>query len=416
MRQPLIEITPDQSVYDPATATCYVLITVTPAATDQPAQCLPRNLCLILDRSGSMHGPKIKAARDAACRVVDSLLPTDRLSVLAFDDQIEVVCSSQLVTDKTELKSKILGITVRGNTALHEAWVRGAMELNRFVEEYAHNRILLLTDGEANVGETNPATIIRQSKEMASRHLSTSTIGIGNDFNEELLIPMASAGMGNAWHVVESEDIQKVLVSELQGMTAQVGSNVRLKMVPSAGVELLDVVNDLETSPDGWLKLANLCLGIPLQIVFKVKLTPPQSSPALLTVSLHWTDQASGVPAEMKAENRIWFTSEAEAPAFAINREVKKNAYLLRIARHKTKAIAHLDQDRINSAAEEILTALRLIKIAEGEIGEDPALTEQDRILGEFHTMLASGDRKGTRKSLRYSSYIQQTSRSGFIN
>ena len=83
MRQPLIEITPDQSVYEPATATCYVLITVTPAATDQPAQCLPRNLCLILDRSGSMHGSKIKAARDAACRVVDSLLPTDRLSVLA---------------------------------------------------------------------------------------------------------------------------------------------------------------------------------------------------------------------------------------------------------------------------------------------------------------------------------------------
>ena len=416
MPYPSITILSDQTVYAPPTDRCSVLVTITPLASDQRLDSVTRNLSLVLDRSGSMQGTKIKAARDAACRIVDQLLPTDRLSIVAFDNQVEIVCPCQPVTDKTEIKSKISRITAGGNTALHQAWVRGAMEVNRFSEVSTHNRILLVTDGQANVGETNPATLIGQAREMAMRQLSTSTIGIGNDFNEELLIPMASAGMGNAWHVVESEDIQRILISELNGITAQVGSNVRFKMVASDGVEILDVINDLEELSDGWMRLANLCVGIPLQIVFKVKLSPTRPSPTILTAYLTWTNQVGGTVCEQKVETRLWSILEADAPALAINCEVKKHSYLLRIARHKTRAITLLDQDQPQAAVEEILTALRLIKIAEGEIGDDSSLAEQDQLLTELYQVLSRGDRKGTRKSLRYSSYLQQTSRSGFTN
>ena len=196
MPYPSITILSDQTVYAPPTDRCSVLVTITPLASDQRLDSVTRNLSLVLDRSGSMQGTKIKAARDAACRIVDQLLPTDRLSIVAFDNQVEIVCPCQPVTDKTEIKSKISRITAGGNTALHQAWVRGAMEVNRFSEVSTHNRILLVTDGQANVGETNPATLIGQAREMVVHRLSTSTIGIGNDFNEELLRSQNSKVIG----------------------------------------------------------------------------------------------------------------------------------------------------------------------------------------------------------------------------
>ena len=124
------------------------------------------------------------------------MLPTDRLSIVAFDNRVEIVCPCQPVTDKAEIKSKISRITAGGNTGLHEAGVRGAMEVNRFSEVFTHNRILLVMDGQANVGETNPATLIGQAREMVVHRLSTSTIGIGNDFNEELLRSQNSKVIG----------------------------------------------------------------------------------------------------------------------------------------------------------------------------------------------------------------------------
>src|SRR5678815_4287414 len=159
------------------------------------------NLSQVLDRSGSMQGEKMIRAREAAMFCVDQMLPTDRLSVVTFDDQIEVLFPSEPVTNKQSMKDLISRVTARESTALHEAWVRGGLTVSEHLLDQGINRVVLITDGLANVGITNTDEIVSQAMGLFQRGVSTSTIGIGSDFNEDLLMPMAQAGGGNAWPV-----------------------------------------------------------------------------------------------------------------------------------------------------------------------------------------------------------------------
>src|SRR5215475_4408647 len=113
------------------------------------------NLSLVLDRSGSMEGEKMIRAREAAMFCVDQMLPTDRLSVVTFDDRIDVLFPSEPVTNKQSMKDLIARVEARGSTALHEAWVRGGLTISDHLFERGINRVILITDGQANVGITS---------------------------------------------------------------------------------------------------------------------------------------------------------------------------------------------------------------------------------------------------------------------
>src|SRR2546423_6867471 len=169
-----------------------VLIRVLPPEMDASTGSRPKlNLGMVLDRSGSMGGEKMEHARASAAYCIDQLMPTDRLSLVIFDDQIEVLIPSQYAENKQGLKEQLAHIHARNSTALHEAWVRGGMQVSEHLTDGAINRVLLITDGLANVGLTNTDEIVTQAMGLFKRGVSTSTIGIGDDFNEDLLLPMA---------------------------------------------------------------------------------------------------------------------------------------------------------------------------------------------------------------------------------
>src|SRR5512138_813877 len=101
----------------------------------------PLNLSLVLDRSGSMGGEKMVHAREAAMFCVDQMLATDRLSVVTFDDRIEVLFPSEPVTNKQAMKDLISRVTARNSTALHEAWVRGGLTVSERLLDQGINRV-----------------------------------------------------------------------------------------------------------------------------------------------------------------------------------------------------------------------------------------------------------------------------------
>lgn len=194
-------------------------ISVELRAPDAPprASRLPVNLAFVIDRSGSMHGAKIGHAREAVIAGIRSLRETDRFSVVAFDDDVErVVPATPATAEAREAAvAAVQRVHSRGSTDLHAGWQRGCEQVAESLASDAVGRCLLLTDGLANRGETDPDEIVRQCAGWRDRRVVTTTLGLGEGFDEDLLRRMSDAGGGNFQFIESAAQIVDFMASEV---------------------------------------------------------------------------------------------------------------------------------------------------------------------------------------------------------
>jgi Ca-activated chloride channel family protein len=366
------------------------------------------NLSLVLDRSGSMEGEKMIRAREAAMFCVDQMLATDRLSVVTFDDQIEVLFPSEPVTNKEAMKALISRVNARNSTALHEAWVRGGLTVSENLLDQGINRVVLITDGLANVGVTNTDEIVTQAMGLFQRGVSTSTIGIGADFNEDLLMPMAQAGGGNAWHVVEPDDMQHIFQIELEGLIAQFAHTVSLSLIPADGVRVVDVLNDFEFTDTGRYRLPNLQAGSPLNIVVQLKVGSQEigTQLRLLDLRLGFTPQDAKNAEVLKQAHTVEFAMETERSP--VNDDVIKTVQFLMNARARNEAMKRMDRGDYDGAQVVLASAWGATQAL--PCSAAPEVMEETAALEELRSSLSDRLKdKMSRKKLAYSAYSRRT-------
>lgn len=259
----------------------------------------PLHVALVLDRSGSMAGEKLEATKACAAHLVCRLRPDDELAVVAFDDQVTLVAPLAGV-DPDRLSAAIDGIWAGGSTNLSGGWLKGLEELGRATGD-GPRAVVLLTDGQANVGVVEPARLVAMTSGARGTGAFTSTIGFGDGFDEDLLSDMADAGGGNAHFAAGPEDAPAIFAEEFDGLASTVAQNVSVEVGPGPDVEVLAVLNDHPATPvPGGLQLALgdawggdhrrivLRLGIPAV----AELGPRK----VADVCIRWTD-VTGVPA-----------------------------------------------------------------------------------------------------------------------
>jgi Ca-activated chloride channel homolog len=396
-----------------------VLIRITPPIPTPDLSTRPNwkgrpdlNLSLVLDRSGSMHGEKMIRAREAAMFCVDQMLPTDRLSVVTFDDRIEVLFPSEPVTNKQSMKDLISRVMARDSTNLHEAWRRGGLTVSEHLLEQGINRVILITDGLANVGITNTDEIVSQAMGLFQRGVSTSTIGIGADFNEDLLMPMAQSGGGNAWHVVEPNDMQHIFQVELEGLIAQFAHTVSLSLIPADGVRIVDVLNDFELTETGRYRLPNLQSGSPLDVVVQLKVGAEKAGTQmrLIDLRLGFTPQEAKNAEVLKQAHTVEFASRAEVEHSPVNYEVIKTVQFLMNARARNEAMKRMDQGDYDAARLIIGSSLAATRAACADFASAPAVMEECASLEETARSLTDRfqDRM-SRKKMAYAAYSRRT-------
>jgi Ca-activated chloride channel homolog len=392
-----------------------VVIRITPPEVDTGITKRPKlNLSLVLDRSGSMDGEKMVRAREATAYCIDQLLPSDRLSVIIFDNIIEVLIPSQLAENKAQLKGLLKEVYARNSTALHEAWVRGGMQVSEHLTDGAVNRVVLITDGLANEGLTNVDLIVSQVKGLADRNVSTSSIGIGDDFNEDLLISMASAGGGNSWHVKTANDMQRIFAVELEGLIAQVAHTVTLGLVPADGVRLADVLNDFEMTETGRYKLPNLQAGSPLDVVVQLRV-PEQAEGTklrLLDLRLGYTPQEMKAAEVAKEAFEVEFASREAVERLPVNHEVAKAVQMLINARARAEAVRRMDRGDYVGSQRVLRDAHAASHVAFAPMAASPDVQEEMAAFYEYDDTLSdrSSD-KMSRKRLLYDSVSRRNSR-----
>jgi len=205
---------------------------------------MPLSLALVLDRSGSMQGNKLATAKRAVLAVVDRLDERDRAAVVVFDDRVDVVQAAAPASEavKARIRSALAEVQARAMTALHEGWLTGCRAIAGDaapVGEDGLARCFLLTDGLANVGITDPEQIAGEAAGIREEAgIGTSTFGIGTDYDESLLGPMAVAGGGQFHHLRAANEIANTFIGELGDLLAVAASQVRLELEVGAGVTI----------------------------------------------------------------------------------------------------------------------------------------------------------------------------------
>jgi Ca-activated chloride channel family protein len=203
---------------------------------------LPLNISLVIDRSGSMNGSKINYVKEAAKFVVDNLTKDDILSIVIYDDEVEVLQKAIKVENKQLIKNKINSIIDRGSTNLTGGMLKGYAEVKSNFSKGYVNRVLLLSDGLANIGITDSAEINKiVSIKNKEDGISLSTFGVGNDYNEDLMTSMAETGTGNYYFIDSPDKIPSIFEKELKGLMTVVAQNVMLSIKLPENIELLKV-------------------------------------------------------------------------------------------------------------------------------------------------------------------------------
>jgi Ca-activated chloride channel homolog len=209
---------------------------------------LPLNLSLVLDRSGSMHGGKLEAARSAAAQLVRRLAPEDMVSVVAYDDEVRTIAMPATGTAQVDLPRRIEDIETGGSTNLSGGWLRGHELVRENLLERGVNRVILLTDGQANAGLTDPQQLTGLAAQGRQTGVTTTTVGFGADYDEKLLRAMADAGGGNTYYIEERDQATAIFADELQGLLSLGAQNVAIRVEPAAAAQLAAVHHDYPSS------------------------------------------------------------------------------------------------------------------------------------------------------------------------
>lgn len=211
-----------------------LLITFRPGSAETEAhQRRALNLSVVIDRSGSMAGRSLQQALQAAETLVERLEPDDILSVVVYDDTVETVFAPAVVNDKRAVRELIHKVRPGGTTNLSGGWLKGCEHVLARHDPRRIQRVLLLTDGQANVGVTDPQVLTNTARQKAEAGAVTTTLGFGQGFNEDLLIGMARAAGGNFYFIQTPDDAADVFRIELESLASVVAQNLTVNIAPA---------------------------------------------------------------------------------------------------------------------------------------------------------------------------------------
>lgn len=237
--------------------TAYLRIALTGFEMPAHHERAPVNVAIVIDKSGSMRGEKIAKAREAAIMAIERLNSNDIISVVTYDSDVEVLIPATKVSDKESIIHKIRHIRAGGSTALYGGVKKGAKEIRKFICSYRVSRLILLSDGLANVGPQSPAELGRLGESLIEDGISATTIGLGLGYNEDLMTQLAYKSDGSHYFAEEAGDLAKVFDRELGRALSVVAQEIQVEITCSPGVRPVRLLGR-----DGEIKGRNVCVFI----------------------------------------------------------------------------------------------------------------------------------------------------------
>jgi Ca-activated chloride channel homolog len=345
----------------------------------------PLNLCLVLDRSGSMEGAPFEFAKQACAYLVDQLTEQDVLSIVTFSDTVDVVMPPRKIVNKQLVKDHIMRLTVGDTTNIYDALVVGTQQATSVNLPGYQTHLILLTDGEPTVGIKDFSTIVSAAARAKEFGFHITALGFGPDYNEELLAGIARRSGGKYYYIDQPQRIPEVFQQELVRLMTVVARNPKLEVHLARWVQVRQAFGG-ELQMQGrtaTLSLVDVERGSTLNPVLELEFpNHPAGVYRIAKLTLRWEDVVTGRIETATADALLEFTTD---PALANQPQDPRVANELQVAvasRALEKTImgmrAH-QLDRTQALAE--LQRTQAMLLSQGRTQEAQEVTQAIRAL-----------------------------------
>jgi Ca-activated chloride channel family protein len=375
----------------------------------------PLNLAVVLDKSGSMNGAKLEKTKQAAMQLVDRLAPNDIFSLVVFSDHAEVLASAQKVEDKESLREKIQSIRADGSTALYSGVKTGADQIQEYLSSKRINRVILLSDGLANIGPSSPRDLRRLGSQLSERGISVTTIGVGDDYNEDLMAALAEASDANYYYVKDTEKLPEIFAKELGEMLAVAARDVRIEIICPDGVKPLGFIGRAERfeNQKASVNLSQFTTGQNRYLLLRCLVNG--NKPEVARVKVNYTDELNGGTIELADDvAKIRYTEDRDAADKSVNGAVVAQKEIMLTAVAKDEAMAQADAGNYKQAAAILASQAATLNraYADAPASVQIQIRAETNNLNTFGGQLESGQYdSAARKSMQSQSYNRRNSK-----
>jgi len=414
-----LRVTPDREyVYKAGPREVIVQVEVEARKGDDSRRA-PMNLAIVFDRSGSMQGAKIEKARQAAAMAVDKLGDDDFFSLVTYDSETDLLIPPQRVGNsgnREELKSRINRIQPGGSTALHAGVVLGAKQLRRFLEQERVNRVILLSDGIANVGPSSTSDLARLGRDLRGDGIAVSTIGLGDDYNEDLMTALAEASSANYYYVKDAEKLPDVFRQELGSARSLLARSVIIRINAPEGVRLKEIIGrpDIECRDRvAEIKMPELFGSEKRRFLVRCVAEGKADAMEAAQVELNYAAlDGSAAPVKRQAA-KIAFTDDEKKADQSIKVEVAREQSIMQNRLAKEAAVKLADEGKAKDAADVLRKQARANAAAPAPM-QVPGMAEENQKLEAAASEIdaAGGLAKARRKAMQFENYADKYQKS----
>ena len=320
---------------------------------NEKATKVPLNLSIVIDHSGSMEGEKMEYAKKAAKEIVNKLTSDDYVSLVIYDDNIEVIQTSIHVLDKAAITRKIDKIQSAGSTNLWGGTEKGYEQVKANYKKNFVNRVLLISDGLANAGVTSNYEIKKKVQDYKDQEgITLSSFGVGLDYNELLMTDMAEAGSGNYYFIDSPDKMTALFDKELNGLLDVAAQNAELKIKMPAGTKLQTVFSAKyeEKDDEVSIKYRDLFSGETKGVLIKFSIDDRINDPLKFISILSYDDIRDNKRKSMVNENMLNPCSDIGTWLTYYNKSVLQQTILFVANENMEKAMLEADKGDYNKA------------------------------------------------------------------
>jgi Ca-activated chloride channel family protein len=340
------------------------------APTTQPRTRVPMDVSLVIDTSGSMAGAKIDNARRAAGLLIDDLANGDIVSIVAFSDDAKTVLEPTVLTaqTRTALKARIAKLQPNGSTNMFDGLGLGETHVARAPTTHAVRRVVVISDGIANVGPSSPEALGALAERGLRFHAQVTSLGVGTDYDERTLDSLAVRSTGRLYHLTDPREMASLVQHELDLLRSTVATDAFVEVVPAPGVDLVAVEGCRSERGEGGalkLPLGALFSGQHREALVRVRMHDTMVTPqrAIASIRLHFRDPDDGdVPRIQEIVARAGFSSDPGVVAKSENARTRSIAAILDASKLELVASQSVNSGQFADADKQLAQAQRSLE------------------------------------------------------